>query len=195
MANKQFVGDRASMKLVRVTMGKPHSSIYGNDAIAAGILVTCPEPAPIALLADALPKAFFGLSVTRPSVVARNESHGLPFDISARRVGTLGKGSGLPAATFTEMNYGGVKMLAPTMAANKPHGFAFDSAILATGFCGDSSFSTATTMAKTVGNIIRGIIEGHKKSPFLCLIRERFAVAARSFRVRYSFNCSTSEAI
>lgn len=37
-----------------------------------------------------------------------------------------------------------------------------------------------------------GIMEGHRNSPFLCLIRERFAVAARYFRVHFLSNYNTS---
>lgn len=47
------------------------------------------------------------------------------------------------------------------------------SATVRVAFC-DTGFLSASALAKTVGNILRGIIGVHGKLPFLCLIRERF---------------------
>lgn len=74
------------------------------------------------------------------------------------------------------------------MPINKAHRNAFDALVKSAGLVGDRGFLSTTAMAVTVGNILRGIMEGHGNSPFLCLIRGRvygtlpgvFALSTRS---------------
>lgn len=194
VTHKEIIRNGTVMEFVGVTMGKPDFAASVKNTIATWVQACLPKPAAIGLFLDALPKPFQWLKVPCAGVMTRDEAHWLPLNVSALSVGAFGKGGELPATTLTEARCC-LSANAPAVSAYKAHGFAFDPAILTTGFRRDGGLSTATALAITVGNILRGIIEGHGNLPFLCLIRERFAVAARSFCVLYSFNYSTSEAI
>lgn len=81
------------------------------------------------------------------------------------------------------------------VALDEAEGLPFDISFLGIALPRDRRKPSATTFAITIRDFLRGIIGVHGNSPFLCLIRERFTVAARCFCCLFSFNYSTSERI
>lgn len=176
-------------------MGEPDFAIAIKNAVASWIQVCLPKPAAIGLFLDASPKSLQWLIVSCAGVMTRDKTDGFALRVTAFATCFFCYRGGLSAPTLTQSNQSQVIGLASAMPANVPDWFTFSPTVFSRGFFGNGRKLSATAVAITVGNIVRGIIEGHGNSPFLCLIRGRFAVAARYFRVYYSFNYSTSEAI
>lgn len=196
MANIKTIWNWAVMQLPASAMRWHLGSIViFSDCSIIISLATVPQPTFVrAAFVYLLPKAIF--EWTTPTVSLDKPSR-LPLDIPHRGIAFGGDSSCLSTPTHAQARWVWRLRrgeLLTQVILNVLNGLTFNPSLSRIVSLRNRSLVSTSAFAITVGNILRGMIGVHGKLPFLCLIRERFVVAARYFRVHFSFNYSMNGA-
>lgn len=184
------VTQRAKMKFIGDAVGaKQWARAAAKFSIARIVDVSLPFPALVEWARSyMLPKHFF---LRAGWAMPFAEAHVLPLDQSPIAIVSFGNRRNLAAAAFTVLGFSDYGIAQPVMSATKTNWFANGPSAVFSGIGCNLGLLPTAAMAVAVRNFIRGIIEGHQKLPFWCLIWERCRDAAQYFYWLYSCNCIT----
>lgn len=156
------------MKFVGYSVGMKCLVFMRNLSISEWMSVTCPQPTVVrSAFIDILPELF---SERHRSLMVINVSLWLAFYYARLSVAFLGNRRGLTTAAHAQAAWIGAFgewLLKHIVSEDEFDGLAFDVSVLGASSCGNVGKLTTATSAITVGNILRGIIEGHEKFTFL----------------------------
>lgn len=171
VAYTQTIGDNSIVNLVTKTVSQVVSIIKAH----LSVFIAGPRWIYPALLSGTYcklrPKDIVKRCTRLDSpIMPNNKSNGLTNDMTLFRIASFcnRRGFAAPALAYTGW-----------IRANALRAFVVPKAVQARLIAVHRCLFAASTKAVTKGN--RGIIGVHKKSPFLCLIRERLVIVARYF--------------
>lgn len=191
VTNEQAVRYGAIMKGVGVAMRWGINLILCPKSTIASTNCALPFPTVIrAALVNVLPKSLFG-SEARSVAMSSNIGRRASLDVSPLGSCDYGNGRQFTATAHAQADWIGIgKTIAHAVAmpAHKAIGLSSDNAPLAICLSGYRSFLATTAVAVSIGNVLRGIMGSHQKSPFWCHAAGRFQSSLRLFA--YSFTPS-----
>lgn len=177
-AKGQFPTDAISQS---ATFAAVFSAASAKKAVAVDICARLPFPTFVCFsLCNLFPESFVNwarrLDVI---VVACNKAARLASNMPLCLVCALGNWRKLTTATFAKFVFGGQRRLASIMSAKKMTRLAFNPSVLAGCLGRYLGFLTTAALAKTVGNILRGIIGVHRNLSFRCQAQDVCRVAGQ----------------